>query len=78
VVSSGEVASYNSVSEQTIASQVRHLAEFKEAVALAASFFSATSFFACYAFHRTLFGTTSIFAATDISGEHHLCAAVFA
>jgi hypothetical protein len=39
VVSSGEVASYNSVSKQTIASPVKHLLEFEEAAALAASFF---------------------------------------
>jgi hypothetical protein len=44
VVSSGEVVSYDSVSKQTIVSPVRHLAEFEEAVALAASSFSGTSF----------------------------------
>ena len=38
-MSSGEVVSYNSVSKQTIAGTVGHLAEFEEAVALAASSF---------------------------------------
>src|SRR6266404_7495872 len=40
VVSSGEAASYDSDSKQTIPGPVRHLAEIEEAVALAASPFS--------------------------------------
>jgi hypothetical protein len=50
VVSSGEAASYDSDSKQTIPGPVKHLAEIEEAVALAASLFSATSFFVCCAF----------------------------
>jgi hypothetical protein len=42
VVSSGEVASYDSVSRQTIVSLVGHLAEFEEAVALVPLFFLET------------------------------------
>jgi hypothetical protein len=65
VVSSGEAASYNSDSKQTIPGPVGHRAEIEEAVALAASsFFQQPHFSFVVHFCRTLFLSDAIFAAT--------------
>jgi hypothetical protein len=47
VDSSGEAALYDSDSKHTIPSLIGHLAEIEKAATVAASLFSATSFFVC-------------------------------
>ena len=63
-VSSGEAASYDSDSKQTIPGPVGHRVEIGEAVALAASpFFTTNSLFVCCGFSRTLFSGDANFVA---------------